>query len=189
MDISSWFKWLPSEIPVPLQWLAWFLGFAVCVSFAMWLLRTIFGRPKLKMICHDSGTCSYLRCTILNMPIKNKFLRLIGVKREIDNFNVIYHIGKENSRTIICSSEAYDGYKPLPASEYFGAEFDIKPSQCDTSWFEKKGKPLDDGRYTILFKILHDNNETEMVKTFGVHKIRRKVLMTWLSEDRIMHRL
>jgi len=151
----------------------------------MWIIRLIFGRPKFKMICHDSDTCSYLHCTILNMPIKNKFLRLIGVKRQVDNFNVIYHIGKENSRTITCGGEAYDGYKPLPSSEYFGADFDIKPSQCDTSWFDRKRKPLDDGRYTILFKILHDNNETKMVKTFGVDKIRRKVLMTWLSEDRM----
>jgi hypothetical protein len=118
------------------------------------------------------------------MPVKNKILKFIRVKRQVDNFNVIYYVCKENSRNIVYGNTAYDSYKPLPTSEYFGAEFDIKPTQSD-SFFDKKEKPLDEGRYTITFKILHDNNETILEKTFGVLRIDNKTNMTWLSDRMI----
>jgi len=72
----------------------------------------------------------------------------------------------------------------LPASTYEGLSFDIKPTRRD-SWFDKKEKPLNDGAYTILFEVDHDNNnKTEWVKTFFVKKVGKKITMVWLDETK-----
>jgi hypothetical protein len=155
MDISSCLKWLSTEIPVLLQWLAWFIGIAAVVGGGMTLLRRIFEKPKLEL--HLGNANTHLTCTILNIPIKHKLLRLIGLKRRTDNINIVYYIGKRGDSAIIFCDKPFSGYRPLPASTYEGLSFDIKPTRRD-SWFDKKEKPLNDGAYTILFEVDHDNN-------------------------------
>jgi len=92
--------WFFISPPAPLQWISFLVVLIALAVAIMALLPFFFGKPKLEISLRvlDLPGERYLQCNITNLPIDNRFLKLLGVRRNVaEEVNALFSI--EDART------------------------------------------------------------------------------------------
>ncbi len=147
----------------------------------MTLPQMICGRPKIE-ISYDVSNRATLSCLLYNRPIKNRFLKIIGVyRRQVDSLSASFSIenickSKAEVTNIIARIDtAHDVPKvsvSLPASD-IPANIDLimganNGTAKTIAHYEPKNIDLTTGEYRVIIRIKASEKEGKYSRKFTV---------------------
>lgn len=162
------------------------------------VLRTFFGAPTIrtKFVIIDLKHLRALRCNILNPPIENRFLRLIGVRREsatvsgrfqvtehgsdkivVDNVFVILSTGG-GSTTSIATVAPSKGSRAWFTIARLDTQDGSAILDCTEFEAEKQEVPLAPGGYKVTVRLDASGKIVKKTQGFVVDRLRKELRLT-----------